>query len=78
MCCLWEVCESGRDDSFFFVQVCQIVQSCPSGCLVLVVGGSSYLKEVRRLQNSECSDSAELKEKVMDARRGFMVSFLKQ
>lgn len=55
----------------------ELVAKCPPESLMLVVCGSSYITEVRRLQKSVTIDHALLKKEVLKAREGVVVALLK-
>ena len=55
----------------------ELITTCPPESLILVVCGSSYITEVRRLQKSVTIDHALLKKEVLKAREGMVVALLK-
>ena len=57
--------------------VCKLIASSPQDSLMFVVCGSSYIKEVRQLQQDPNADDQVLKNAVMTAREGMVVATLK-
>ena len=57
--------------------VCKLIASSPQNSLIFVVCGSSYIKEVRQLQQDPNTDSQVLKTAVMTAREGMVLATLK-
>ena len=57
--------------------VCKLIESSPQNSLIFVVCGSSYIKEVRQLQQDPNTDSQVLKTAVMTAREGMVLATLK-
>ena len=56
--------------------VFEMFEACPPGYLFMVVTGSSYLTEVRRLQQQTIIKHAELEREVIKAREGFVTAVL--
>ena len=57
-------------------QVKEVIEACSAGTLVLVACGSSYLAEVRRLQQQEVVNYIELEREVNIAREGLVTAIL--